>query len=220
MAKQIIKGDDLMLFDSYGRSIAYATSHQLSLTADTADINSKDHGIYGGREVNKINWEITTENLFTATAFSDLFDSMMTRKPIRLIWGSKKEAGNDKTVVNGDYENWTPYFLMSGTSNATLSKMPAYYGNAYITSLSANSNTGENATFSATFSGDGKIKRITDVEELSPAIPQSGSADWDNLPIWQAYNADGSTYQAEAEEGGTLTPANGNSTETGTGTNP
>ena len=201
MAKTIIKGDDLMLFDSYGRSMAYATSHTLTLTADTTDINSKDHGIYGGKEVTKINWEITTENLYSVAAWNDLFDAMMLRKPIRVMWGSKKESSNDKTVVNGDYENWTPYFITGITTPSEL-KVAAYYGNAYITNLSANANTGENATFSATFSGDGKFKRITDVTDLSPAIPAPNSQDWENLPIWQAYNLDGSTYQAEANEGG------------------
>ena len=207
MAKNIIKGDDLMLFDSYGRSMAYATSHQLSLTADTADINSKDHGIYGGKEVNKINWEITTENLYSVTAWNDLFDAMMLRKPIRIIWGSKAETSRDKTVVNDDYENWTPYFLTGSTPSTT--RVAAYSGNAYITSLTANANTGENATFSATFSGDGKFKRITDVTELSPAIPASNSQDWDTVPTWQAYNLDGSTYTYGSDD---IEPGSGNVT--------
>ena len=38
----IIKGDDLMLFDSEGKSIAFATSHTLTITANSSEINSKD----------------------------------------------------------------------------------------------------------------------------------------------------------------------------------
>ena len=36
-----------------------------------------------------------------------------------------------------------------------------YMGSAYITSLTANANTGENATYSVTLTGTGSIKRAT-----------------------------------------------------------
>ena len=55
----IIKGDDLMLFDSEGKSIAFATSHTLTITANSSEINSKDHGQWGASEINKINWEMS-----------------------------------------------------------------------------------------------------------------------------------------------------------------
>ena len=49
--KQIIKGDDLMLFIPDGsngyKSIAYATSHTLTMSAETTDVNTKDHGEWG-----------------------------------------------------------------------------------------------------------------------------------------------------------------------------
>ena len=145
MPNTIIKGDDLMLFDAQGKSMAYATQHTLSLTADSAEVNSKDHGIYGGTEINKINWEITSENLYTTTAYNSLFTSMMNRQPITVYWGFKAQTDPTKTVVNGDYDNWTP------------SLTGLYTGQAYITSLTANANTGENATFSLTLTGTGKI---------------------------------------------------------------
>ena len=49
--KQIIKGDDLMLFipvvnqgTTTYKSIAYATSHTLTMTAETVDINTENLG--------------------------------------------------------------------------------------------------------------------------------------------------------------------------------
>ena len=39
----VIKGGDLMLFVG-GKSIAYATSHTLSISADTKENSSKDSG--------------------------------------------------------------------------------------------------------------------------------------------------------------------------------
>lgn len=150
MAANIMKGDDLMLFDAEGHSIAYATQHTLTVTADAADISSKDHGFWGGSEVNKISWEITSENLYTTAAYDSLFTQMIAKKPITVFFGLKTETG-DGTVVDGDYEYW------SKKANST------YTGKAFITSLTANANSGENATFSVTLTGTGKIAKDTAV---------------------------------------------------------
>ena len=44
--EKIIKGDDLMLFDAEGKSLAFATSHQLSISADAVETSSKDGGVW------------------------------------------------------------------------------------------------------------------------------------------------------------------------------
>lgn len=150
MAQTIIKGNDLMLFDAQGKSIAYATSHTLSISGETTDVTSKDHGIYGGNEVNKINWEITSENLYTTTEFDNLFTQMIARTAIDVYWGVKTENDPTKSVVDGDYDNW---------SISTISGGGAYKGKAFITSLTANANNGENATFNVTLTGTGKIAK-------------------------------------------------------------
>lgn len=145
----IIKGDDLMLFDEAGKSLAFATSHTLSISADAVDTSSKDHGIWKANEVNKINWEITSENLYTNNAYDALMEKMLARQPITVYFGIKKENDVDKTVADGDYENWT------GASG--------YTGTVLITSLSVNANTGENATYSATFTGTGKLTKCATI---------------------------------------------------------
>ena len=144
----IIKGDDLMLFDA-GKSLAFATAHTLTITADAVDISSKDHGIWGGNEVNKIKWEITSENLYTVATYDSLFEKMVAREAIKVYFGTKSQNDPDKTVADGDFANWT------GASG--------YAGNAFITSLTANANTGENATFSVTLTGTGKISKVTTI---------------------------------------------------------
>lgn len=141
----IIKGDDLMMFNDEGHSIAFATSHTLTVSADTVDINSKDHGMWGASEVNKINWEISSENLYTVAAYDELFDAMVSRTPIDVYFGLKAETGTG-TVADGDYPYWT-------------AQAGSYTGKAYITSLTANAATGENATFSTTLKGTGKFER-------------------------------------------------------------
>lgn len=164
MAQKLIKGDDLMLFNgSTGKSYAYATAHTLTITADTADTSSKDHGVWSGNEVAKISWEITSENLYTSEGFDSLFDDMIARKPIDVAFGLKQQGAPDSTVADGDYANWTPEYKADATgeptaptADTTTSKM--YMGKVYITSLTANANTGENATYSVTLTGTGSIK--------------------------------------------------------------
>lgn len=145
MAKQIIKGDDLMLFDATGKSLAFATAHTLTISADAVETSSKDGGIWASNEVNKVSWELTTENLYTVEAYDDLFSKIIAREPIVVYFGTKKESDPEKTVVDGDYDSW------SGSKG--------YTGKALLTSLVANANTGENATYSATFTGTGKITK-------------------------------------------------------------
>ena len=149
MEEEINKGRDLMLFDSTGKSYAYATNHTLTITAETSDISSKDQGIWGASEVAKYSWEITSENLFTTDSYNALFDSMIAGTAITIRFGLKSQTDNTKTVVDGDYTNWT-------------SKNTGYYeGKVFITSLVANANNGENATYSITLTGSGKIERKT-----------------------------------------------------------
>ena len=162
--RQCIKGDDLMLFNGEtGKSYAFATAHTLTITADTADTSSKDHGVWTGNEVAKISWEITSENLYTSDGFDSLFKSMINRTAIPVAFGLKQKGEADKTVVDEDYANWTPEYKPDATgtptapeADTTTSKM--YMGMAYITSLTANANTGENATYSVTLTGTGSIK--------------------------------------------------------------
>lgn len=160
---QIIKGDDLMLFDgATGKSYAYATAHTLTITADTADTSSKDHGVWTGNEVSKISWEITSENLYTTDGFDSLFDKMINREPIPVVFGRKQKGAADKTVADGDYTNWTPVYNETGEGTAPsggTTTQNMYQGNAYITSLTANANSGENATYSLTLTGTGSIKK-------------------------------------------------------------
>ena len=169
MKPQCIKGDDLMLFNGEtGKSYAFATSHTLTITADTADTSSKDHGVWTGNEVAKISWEITSENLYTTEGFDSLFDKMINREAIPVAFGLKQKGRADSTVADGDYSTWTPDDCAtvpeSGNPEAPSTDKATkdmYMGSAYITSLTANANTGENATYSVTLTGTGSIKRAT-----------------------------------------------------------
>lgn len=148
---KIIQGRDLMLFDNDGHSYAYATNHTLTMTAETTDISSKDHGIWGASEVSKYTWEITSENLYTVDAYDEMFDAMIAATPITVRFGLKTEQVDmSKNVADGDLA--LPYWT---------SQSSYYEGKVIITSLTANANNGENATFSVTLTGTGSIKKTT-----------------------------------------------------------
>lgn len=150
MANKIIKGRDLMLFNSNGHAWSYATNHTLTISAETTDISSKDHGIWGASEISKYTWEISSENLYTTQDYDAIFEAMVTGEPITVRFGLKSETDNTKTVADGTTA--LPFW----TSSASF-----YEGSAVITSLTANANNGENATFSVTLTGSGAIKKAT-----------------------------------------------------------
>ena len=139
----IIKGDELMLFKN-GVSMAFATAHTLTITGNTIDISSKDHGYWGASEIGNVTWEITSENLYTDGDYNALFQAMINKTALTVAFG---HASNYNVNGLGSNANWT----LDQTTNAY------YVGSAYITSLTANANTGENATFSVTLTGVGAL---------------------------------------------------------------
>lgn len=151
MANNIIKGRDLMLFSEDGHSYAYATNHTFTMTAETSDISSKDHGAWGASEISRFTWEITSENLYTEEAYDDLFDTMLNALPVNIRFGLK-QTPLDPTLTPADGNTSLPYW----TSDSSF-----YQGKAVITSLTANANNGENATFSITLTGVGSIQKTT-----------------------------------------------------------
>ena len=152
---QTVKGSDIMLFtyQSNGyKSIAHGTSHSLSLSADTEDINDKDAGIYGKTEVNKINWSITADHLYTTADYDKLFQTMTYMKPITVVFGLKADAeiGGTPADVNIDSAGYW-------TSNTSY----IYGGKAIITSLDWQADAGSRSTISVTLQGQGGITKGT-----------------------------------------------------------
>lgn len=154
---EIIKGSDLMLFvkqpNGTVKSLAYSTSHQISLSTSTNSISTKDHGFWGATEITGLSWEITTDNLYTVETFNALFDRWNSRQLIDVYFCLKtptQREGTPPTVnLPGDtYDTWTP---------TTTKGEEGYFGRVYITSLSANAASGDDATFSATFAGVGAL---------------------------------------------------------------
>lgn len=143
----IIKGSKLMVFLN-DAPIAFATSHSLSITVNTTEVSTKDHGDFPSVIGNNITWEITTENLYSDNAESALWGAMKTMQPVTVKFAPASNYNNatsQKGIVGVESASeWT-----AGTAIAS--------GKALITSLSVNAPSGDNATLSATFTGVGEL---------------------------------------------------------------
>lgn len=144
-----IKGQELMLFLG-GKSIAYATSHTLEISAETSDTSNKDEGggDWASSEISKLSWTASSENLFAAdgngASYDTLFDYMVKKTTIDAVFGLKAQTATDVPS-----EGWT-----AATTGV-------YTGKVVITSLSLNAPNGEYATYSVQFTGVGELKKKT-----------------------------------------------------------
>lgn len=146
---QIIKGDDLMVFVG-NKSIAFATSHTLTLSAATQEISCKDSGIWNDTLVNKISWEATSDNLYSIGDYHKMAYLMTKREKVQLVFGLAY-APQDGHIngINSPTDAWSP--MAPGSNNGNMT------GYAFITNLTANAASGDNATFSVTFQGVGAL---------------------------------------------------------------
>lgn len=152
MSRNIIKGDELMLWDENDQALLYATSHVLTLTGNTTDINTKDHGFWGASAVGNITWELTAECLYTENDYDALFEKMISGQKVFIKWGKAENYDvNGLESCGGTVQAWEPSGVVK-------------QGYAYITSLVANANTGENATFSVTYTGSGALRESSSHE--------------------------------------------------------
>lgn len=156
---KIIEGGDLMLFVN-GHSIAFATSHSLSISTETSETTNKDiRGGWAASKVKKFSWTCNTENLYanagSGTTFADLFDLMVAKTEITAIFGLKSQAANDDVPTTG----WTP------ASTTADSVFPTFYrGQVIITSLEVNAPDDDNATFTCEFTGCGALTKVNSTE--------------------------------------------------------
>jgi len=145
--QDILKGSKLMVFIG-DAPIAFATSHSLSITMNTTEISTKDHGDFPSVIGQNITWELTTENLYSDDGQTALWNAMKTMQPVTVKFAPATNYNNATSQkglpLETDGAEWT-----AGTAIAS--------GQALITSLSVNAPSGDNATLSATFTGVGAL---------------------------------------------------------------
>ena len=153
----IVKGSALQVtLGNGGAILGFATSHALSITVNTTEVSTKDHGDYPGIIKQNTTWEVTCENLFCGYNWDELQAMLNGDTPVTVSFVplSNTAAEISKGIVQPEgSETVQPTEWTAGTAIAK--------GQAYITSLNVNAAAGDNATISATFTGAGPLTFAT-----------------------------------------------------------
>lgn len=171
MAKstKIRKGNDLMIFingenttgeivaGGAGKSVAFATNHTLTFNTEMEEIQSKDSGYNGSQMAMRTTWEIQSENLYIDGEYETLLDYQLGRKYVNIVWGVAKDGATSGTATPEKGITATDQMAADGWQCDTT--YTYYSGVALISSLTLNTNAGENATYSVTLTGSGDFRK-------------------------------------------------------------
>ena len=157
--KDVLKGSALQLFINDGASndvcIGFATSHSLSITTNTTELSTKDHGDYPAVLPTTITWEVTAENVYATTSMAKLLGYVKNRTKVTIKFA---EVGN-YSYDGGSYSYYAiePGIIENDSKNFWSIGKVIGQGKAYITSYSINASSGDNASISCTFTGCGPL---------------------------------------------------------------
>lgn len=145
-----------------GKSIAYATNHTLSISADTKETSTKDSGgLWQTSEVGMLSWSCSSENLvgdpMAGIGYQELFDMMVNRKPVTGVFALE---GNSTDYAEGKLG-------AAPTAGWTAKAGDGYTGQMLITSLEKNAPNNENVTMKVDFTGVGELKKVSGAKTLS-----------------------------------------------------
>lgn len=155
----IFKGSALQLFINDGGSndvcIGFATSHTLSITTNTNELATKDHGDYPAVLPTTITWEVTAENVYATTSMQKLLGYVKNRTQVTVKFA---EVGNYSQSSGAYSYNVVEPGIIDNQSKTSWSIGKIIgQGKAYITSYSINAASGDNASISCTFTGSGAL---------------------------------------------------------------
>lgn len=147
-SSEIVKGSILQVgLTNSGTVLGFATSHSLSVTVNTTEVSTKDHGNYPGVVAQNTTWEVSCENLFCGFNWDELQQILVNGTPVDISFAS--------------VQNWTDKGIVDATGTGVTTEWaldtPIATGKAYLTSLNVNAANGDNATISATFTGAGTL---------------------------------------------------------------
>ena len=175
MSRNVIKGGDLMLFlkEANGtvKSIAFATSHTLTVSTDTQQTSTKDDGgKFQSSDYGIISWNLSSENLASYDGagynYQDLIDLMLSQTKVTATFTIEGSSGSSypyssklNSVDDATGDVWAPG--ITGNIGSTTGKSLGYTGTVLITSVEVNAPNGENATFTVQLQGDGPLTKTT-----------------------------------------------------------
>lgn len=145
----MVSGSDFMMFLT-GEAIALAKSLNITLTASTADVKTKDSGMWPDKEVTALDFSADHQSVMTAApdeyeqSFEALTAALIAHQPVAVLFGV---AGNADSVGGLPVAGWT---APSGTKYRLS-------GNALLTSVKVGAPVGDKATIDVSFEGVGPL---------------------------------------------------------------
>lgn len=146
----VVKGSDLMLFKRTGESGSYtykalgaATNHTLNTSREVLETANKDTGIFGDNEPGRVTWTLDSENMMIESDYDELMDALLAGEKLYVAFSL---AANANSVDGKPKDGWT---ISDG----------GYEGEVLLTALNANAPYNETATYTATFTGCGPLKK-------------------------------------------------------------
>ena len=152
-SQDIIKGGHLMVFIKVGatyKPIAFATSHTFSKTLNTQEISCKDFGDVAAVLPQNYSWTMQTDNLYSINGYKAINSAFKNMEKVKVYFGESTYDQLQAQASIVDVDGATEWGL-DGFGEE---------GDAYITSLDVTATAGENATFSATFTGSGTLTEV------------------------------------------------------------
>lgn len=146
---KVEKGKDLMLFaeiEGKWRAFAAAKECSYSISTEMGESTSKDSGLWKEAYPTKISWSAKTSGLVMLNhtlSPNALITKMESMSPIKLRFAKVTEVNSPEGVPT---EGWTPS-----------AKEDHLEGSAFLTTFETSASDGDNATYSASFEGTGRL---------------------------------------------------------------
>ena len=149
------------------KSIAFATSHTLTVSTDTQQTSTKDDGgKFQSSDYGILSWSASSENLCSYDGagynYQDLINLMLSQTKVTATFSIEGNSGtsypyaNKKDSVDETTDDtWTP--ANTGSIGSPSNKSLGNPGTVLITNVEVNAPNGENATFTVQLQGDGPL---------------------------------------------------------------
>ena len=173
---KILKGNRLQLWlhdNNETKTLIFATAHTLSVTGNTESSQNKDSSLWNFSEIGSFDWEITADCLYTDNSYDLLFDLMLAGEPIQVTFSEVLNYDNNGLVRGGNTDTDAPTEWVPDPDKART-------GYVIVSALNENANSGENATFSVTFTGTGPLVKD------SGSTPDEENIHVSNISGWMA----------------------------------
>ena len=130
--------------------IAFATEHDVTFDVQLQEVLTKSHGDYAAQLPQRINWNITSNNMMSKDVAKTYIQYLRGMKAVevsfRHVQGySPYESAAQQGIVGNDVEDWTPGDIFAK-------------GKAIIQNMSINTPADGPATLSVTLQGSGDIE--------------------------------------------------------------